>query len=226
VLRHENVREMMAKARSFRVMDCICRTEKAALGEPCSHPIETCLSFSREPEDPDGFPPWGRPISREEAYEVLDRAEQDGLVHCTYNLQKQHMFVCNCCSCCCGFLRGVKEFDAPHLLVRSNFVALIDGDECIACGVCADERCPMDAIEEGDDVYEVLAEQCIGCGVCTVDCPTEALTLVARPEEEQTVPPKHLVDWSFKRAVQRAGPIRAMVQFGGLTIDAMRARKG
>jgi Fe-S-cluster-containing hydrogenase component 2 len=225
VLRYESVREMMQRARSFRVMDCICRTEKAAMGEPCNHTMETCLAFSPEPEAYEEFPSWGRTISREEALEVLDRCEQEGLVHCTYNLQKQNMFVCNCCGCCCGFLRGVKEFEAPHLLLRSNWVASIDADECIVCGVCADERCPMDAIVEDDDAYLVIGERCIGCGVCTLECPTDAVSLQQRPEDERTEPPKNLVDWSFKRAVHRSGPFRAIAQFGGLTIDAMKARR-
>jgi len=225
VLRYESVREMMQRARSFRVMDCICRTEKAALGEPCSHTLETCLAFSPEVDAYETFPSWGRSITREEALQVLDRAEQEGLVHCTYNLERQNMFVCNCCSCCCGFLRGVKEFEAPHILVRSNFVATIDADTCIVCGLCAEDRCPMDAIEEGDDAYAVLEERCIGCGVCTVDCPTDSVSLSPRPEEEQTRPPGNVVSWSFKRAVSRAGPVRALAQFGGLSIDAMRARR-
>jgi len=54
------------------------------------------------------------------------------------------MFVCNCCTCCCGFLRGVREFEAPHLLLRSNYLAAIDDDACSDCGDCA-ARCPMDS---------------------------------------------------------------------------------
>jgi len=225
VLRYENVQEMMQRAHSFRVMDCICRTEKAAMGETCSHTLETCLAFSPEPDAYDEFPSWGRTITREEALELLSRCEQEGLVHCTYNLQKQNMFVCNCCGCCCGFLRGVKEFEAPHLLLRSNWVASIDPDECIACGVCADERCPMDAITEDDDTYVVVDHRCIGCGVCTLECPSDAVSLLQRPEDQRTEPPKNLVDWSFKRAVHRSGPFRALAQFGGLTVDAIRARR-
>ncbi|MCD4748282.1 MAG: 4Fe-4S binding protein [Thermoanaerobaculales bacterium] len=135
------------------------------------------------------------------------------------------MFVCNCCSCCCGFLRGIKEFEAPHILVHSNFVAAIDADACIACGVCAEERCPMDAITEGEDTYVVTGDRCIGCGVCLLDCPTDAIDLVPRPENERHEPPKNLVAWSFKRKLAQTGPLRTMAQFGLLTLDAMRARR-
>jgi len=225
VLRYENVRDMLAGARSFRLMECLCRKERAALGDPCSHTLETCMAFSPEPDAYADFPLGGRTITREEAFAVLDKSEQEGLVHCTYNFQRQQMFVCNCCSCCCGFLRGVKEFGAPHLLVRSNYLATVDAETCSACGACTDERCPMDAITETDGVYRVDDVRCIGCGVCSVVCPTDAIALVPRPPSERTIPPKDIVAWSFKRAVSRSGPFRALAQFGTLAWQARRAMR-
>jgi len=225
ILRYENLQEMMQGARSFRVSDCVCRLEKAALGEPCRHTVETCLSFSRSRSAYDNHQPWGRAIEKAEAFDILARCEDEGLVHCTYNLQHDNLFVCNCCECCCGFLRGIREFGAPNLLVSSNFVARIDEESCAQCGVCADQRCPMEAIDELDDVYSVNSERCIGCGVCAVDCPTDAITLESRPEESRTAPPANLVAWSFQRALNSAGPVRTLTRFGGLTLSAMRARR-
>jgi Fe-S-cluster-containing hydrogenase component 2 len=223
VLRHENVRAMIDGARSFRLMECICRKEQAALGKPCSHTLETCLAFSREADAYERFP-YGRTISREEALAVLDLAEREGLVHCTYNFRREQMFVCNCCSCCCGFLRGVKEFGAPNLLLHSNFVAAIGAEDCTACAACADGRCPMEAISERDGLYAVDAERCIGCGACTVVCPTDAITLVPRPRSERTTPPKDIVAWAFSRATHRSGLLRTLAQFGGLAGKAIASR--
>ncbi len=224
VLRWESVADLISSARSFRVMECICRKEQAALGHPCSHPLETCLAFSPEENAYDEFPTWGRTITREQALAILTRAEQEGLVHCTYNLQRQNMFVCNCCSCCCGFLRSLREFSAPHLLLRSNYVAVIDRERCAVCGYCLDSRCPVAAMAEQDGAVHVLPERCIGCGVCTVDCPGDAVSMALRPAEEASVPPRDLVSWSFSRAVHRFGPLRAAVQFGGLALQALRSR--
>jgi ferredoxin len=59
---------------------------------------------------------------------------------------------------------------------------VIDADECTACGVCEPE-CPREAIEEGDDVFEIDADLCTECEeegepqcipVCPVDCIAKA----------------------------------------------------
>jgi ferredoxin len=226
VLAFEDIRALVAAARSFNLQPCICRTEQAALGKPCSHPIETCLAFSTQENAYDGTLPagYGRPVTREEALAVLDLAEREGLVHCTYNVRREQMFVCNCCSCCCGFLRAVKEFGAPHMLVRSNWVSGVDPGLCTACGECG-PRCPMDAVAESDGSFVVDEERCIGCGACATVCPTEAMTLRPRRRSERTTPPKTIVSWAFRRAVSRSGPLRALAQFGALTAKAMSSRR-
>jgi len=220
VLATDDLRRMLEGARSFRVADCICRKEQEVLGNPCSHTMETCLAFSPEEEAFDDGP-LGRVISREEAMELLEACEREGLIHCTYNFERSQMFVCNCCSCCCGFIRLLTEHETPNGLVRSNWVAAIDEESCIACGVCADERCPVEAIEPGEQAYRVLAERCIGCGVCVITCPGEAITLGARPEAERTVPPRDIVEWSVDRIWHR-NPIKGAVLKGWLAWERAR----
>jgi Fe-S-cluster-containing hydrogenase component 2 len=46
----------------------------------------------------------------------------------------------------------------------------------------------MDAIQEGDDVSEMIQGRCIGCGLCISTCPVEAISLMLKPEME--APPK------------------------------------
>lgn len=223
VLAYEDTRTMIEGARSFRVMDCICRKEKDLVGEPCSHTVETCLTFSRNENAYHDSHLGGRIITKEEALAVLDAAEDEGLVHCTYNFEHNQMFVCNCCSCCCGLMRLLTEYHTPYGLVRSNWEAVINENLCATCGVCANERCPVDAIEtdDGGD-YLVVGDRCIGCGVCVVTCPTEAMSIVPRPESEHVVPPRNIVDWSVQRAANRSGPVRAMALRGWLAWQKRR----
>lgn len=100
----------------------------------------------------------------------------------------------------------VKEFKAPHMLDKSNFVAQINEEGCALCGLCKDERCPMEAIVEEDGSYKVLSDRCIGCGVCTVTCPTESITMRARLERMER--PADLLEWNAKRAASRGIEIK------------------
>jgi Pyruvate/2-oxoacid:ferredoxin oxidoreductase delta subunit len=202
VHRYEDVRRLIGEAKSYQLLECICRKERALEGRPCKHSSEVCLGISPEEGAFEKYP-LGKVISKEEALRVIDKAEDEGLVHCTYNVQEGQMFICNCCDCCCGILRGVKEFKAPHMLAKSHFIAAIDQETCVQCGVCADERCPMEAIVEKEGVYEVLADRCIGCGVCAPTCPEEAITLVRKPETEHEEPPANLIEWNVQRAANR-----------------------
>ncbi len=229
ILRYDNLRAMLERCRSFRVADCICRKESALLGKPCHHTSETCMSFSPEPDAYRDLPEWGREVTREEALALLDRVEDEGLVHCTYNFQRGPFFVCNCCSCCCGFLRGVSEHGAPYMLARSNSVAAIDQETCIVCGECRDTRCPVSAISETDDGMTVDGGRCIGCGVCVLTCPTESIRFEPRPEPERLTPPETLVTWGITRTDHRLGlgrglALRGWLAWEGLKMAAARKR--
>ena len=117
-----------------------------------------------------GNHPWGgRVISKEEAYEVLRKSEEAGLVHMTSNVASGHGYICNCCGCCCGLLRGVN-MGLPNV-VNSYYYASINSELCSSCGICAEERCQVNAIEEGEDAYNIIKDKCIGCGLCVTTCP-------------------------------------------------------
>jgi len=202
VLPYEDARRLIDSAKTFQVADCICRKDAALQGRPCKHTQEICLSFSSEEGAFDKYP-LGRMISKKEALDLLAKAEEEGLVHQTYNTKSDHFFICNCCSCSCPVLSATKNFGLPHLMAKSNFVAAINQETCEACGVCAEERCPMNAIAEDDGAYRVKPKRCIGCGVCTTTCPTDSITLIPKPEGERDEPPEDLLDWYSKRAASR-----------------------
>ena len=55
---------------------------------------------------------------------------------------------------------------------KSNHVI---SDECVSCGTCEAE-CPVGAISQGADHYEIDADTCVDCGACASVCPTGAIS--------------------------------------------------
>lgn len=47
--------------------------------------------------------------------------------------------------------------------------------ECVSCGACA-PNCPVEAISQGSDQYEIDAGKCIDCGACSGTCPMDAIS--------------------------------------------------
>lgn len=47
-------------------------------------------------------------------------------------------------------------------------------DDCTSCGACEDV-CPVEAISEGSEIYEVAKETCTDCGACDDVCPVDAI---------------------------------------------------
>ena len=172
-LPYEKVSELIERCQSFGVRECICKKEAALLDHPCDRPLEVCLTLAPIPGVFDDSPV-DRVITKQQAYELLRKCEEDGLVHLTSNVQNGRIYICNCCGCCCGVLRSINELKIPATtVVNSHYLAVIDEDECNACGVCAEERCQVNAIEEKDDSFQVIAEKCIGCGLCITECPVD-----------------------------------------------------
>jgi ferredoxin len=121
-----------------------------------------------------------RTINAQEALEVLNKAEEAGLVHCVNNSQDKFGVVCNCCSCCCTLLRGITELANPNAVATSSYIVNFSADECTGCFLCSDNRCPVNAISEQDDIVAVDELRCIGCGLCVSVCPFEALSMKKR----------------------------------------------
>ena len=71
------------------------------------------------------------------------------------------------------------------------------------CGICADERCQVKAIETGEDTYRVIGEKCIGCGLCVSACPSQAIRLVAKRQEEWVLPSIDEDAWFEERGRSR-----------------------
>jgi len=197
IMPYEDVREMLVQAKSYRVRDCICRTQKDHLGRECDNPVHNCLTFSsREPKEHKDA------VTQEQALALLDQSEEIGLVHSVSNFIKGVSYVCNCCGCCCGILRGITEWGFENSMAASNYYAVINADECTNCAICVD-RCQVEAISDADGVTVVDRKLCIGCGLCVTGCPDEVARLERKPEEEIVHPPETFAVWEEMRMRER-----------------------
>jgi ferredoxin len=196
----ESASQLISQAKAWGVQDCICRKQKALIGDPCEHQLDNCMVMSPRPGVFDNHP-FVRPQTMEEAMATLRQAAEDGLVHSVSNNQQGNWYICNCCTCSCGILRGLTELGIANAVARSAFVNQVDETLCTGCELCL-ERCYFDALSM-EEVVQVDESRCIGCGVCVEACPDEALFLVRRPEEEVVVPPVSMADWQAQRAATR-----------------------
>lgn len=195
----ESVSWLVDHAQTVGVIDCICRQQKALIGEGCGHPLDVCMVLS---DRPDAFKDDGqiRTLSRDEAYATLQRAAQAGLVHCVSNNQRDLWYICNCCTCSCGVLRGMVDLGIANVVAASAFVNRVDTGLCEGCGACL-EACAFNALSV-DGVARVTEIRCVGCGVCVIACPTGALGLERRADAAE--PPLNERAWRTERSAARA----------------------
>jgi ferredoxin len=186
VLDYEKATAIIEGHDKFAIGYCSCRHEKLHLGQKkCEVPLETCTSFSLAADYlvRNGL---AREATRSEMLENLARSREFGLVLLTDNTKNKPSFICNCCTCCCNALAGIRKFDWSHFVVSSAFLPAFSQDTCVGCGTCA-KSCPIGAIEmvpvEGSDRKrkkepKVDESTCLGCGVCALKCKKEAIDLV------------------------------------------------
>ena len=193
ILPYDDVKAILLRSKSFVLRDCICREQQRLVGHECGFPLRTCLSFSESER-----PPHELTISKDEALAFLDKAEELGLVHTVSNVMKGIGYVCNCCGCCCGLLRGITDWGIENSVAFANYLARIDPQECAGCGTCID-RCQVHAIREANGVSVVDRTKCIGCGLCVTGCPNGAARLEKKPDTEIVSPPADFEAWERER---------------------------
>lgn len=200
IVPYEDVLEIINNQEIIVLAPCICRTWMKKLDKGCGKPVETCLIFGSYGnyyvENK-----MGRYISKEEAYEVVKRNDEVGLVMQPFNSQKVGG-MCSCCGDCCGMLRSLKKQPKPAAAVRSNYYAEVEAGECVGCETCLD-RCQMEAIQMKDEKAVLDLDRCIGCGLCVTTCSTGAMRLVKKPEDQQYLPPGSAVETYMKIAMER-----------------------
>ncbi len=138
-------------------------------------------------------------LTKEEALARVDKAIEAGLTCQSLWVQVEQLIwgfrndemdafleVCFCCPCCCvGFnLSKNATRDVKRRFSPTGWTAVVNHDECIACGKCAEPYCPQEAIHfrHSDGKMVVDQENCVGCGMCKARCPQGAVKI------KQTMP--------------------------------------
>ena len=181
VLPSQTVEEIINKYDDIAVGNCFCRQYREMLGETFDIGIsaEVCFMFGKSARHviQQGF---ARPVTKEEAMEIMKKVEAAGLVHKAFHnksdITQEENSICNCHPAYCDSFRLNREGAFP-ILNTAFYLSQIDIDACIGCGICV-EKCPMTAISLDADNKAVIDEShCIGCGLCAHFCPEDAVSL-------------------------------------------------
>ncbi len=188
---YEDAKKIIQKAGYGAVAMCYCRHKKQHLNETCKKeaPMEDiCISLGTAAKFMvrRGF---SKELSVSELIRVLDKAREYKLTHVTDNIRGRQSFICNCCSCCCELMAGIK-MGFKDGIAKTPFVAVVDKDKCKFCGDCMKD-CNIKGIKYdrvGEKrVAKVDSEACLGCGACIDSCKYGAIQLIER--ENRHIPP-------------------------------------
>ena len=137
---------------SYAICECICRKIRKQYGELGDDPeLEWCmpLGYYAESAIRTGK---ARRLTREEYMAKLKEAEDRGYVHNVSNHDGPSPieYICNCDYQSCMSIRASNYSGAANLQ-KSNFVAKVNEEKCVACGNCV-EKCPANAVTLGRKV--------------------------------------------------------------------------
>ncbi len=146
----EHLSHWLNKYDKFCSMVCACRKAQRIRGEGVGD-IEghMCIGVGDIAEFLVETGKDARYITREQALEIVERAERKGYVHQITNLDGENRIVgiCNCSAGSCYGLRTSQLFNTPNMS-RSAYRAHVDTEKCVACGKCV-EVCPAGAAKLG-----------------------------------------------------------------------------
>jgi NADPH-dependent glutamate synthase beta subunit-like oxidoreductase/NAD-dependent dihydropyrimidine dehydrogenase PreA subunit len=133
----------------YGISECSCRKQQAMRGEGSGEIRgDYCIGMGDMAEymSDRGI---GHYISKEEVYEIIERAERHGYVHQITNIDGEGKIVaiCNCAPGVCNALRTSQLYNTPNLSA-SAYRAEVEKEKCVACGKCV-EVCPVGAAKLG-----------------------------------------------------------------------------
>ena len=145
----EHISHWLDKYDNFSVGYCSCRNARRATGEGSGEIQDDCCIGLGDYADYLVETGKGRRITKEEVLAICERAEKNGYVHQTTNIDGSDKIfgLCNCDLGVCFALRTSQYFNTPNLSA-SAYRAHVNKDNCVACGKCV-EVCPAGAVKLG-----------------------------------------------------------------------------
>jgi Fe-S-cluster-containing hydrogenase component 2 len=201
---YDSIRKIVENASGkLAVANCICRQTADLTGGGCAVTglRETCLLVGHDHAKRHVDMGVGRYVSKEEALEILHKAQEAGLVIQPENSLRPEA-ICCCCGDCCVFLKMMLKHPRPVELYITNYNVKVDPALCTGCNVCV-EKCQLGARALVDGVAQVNLDRCIGCGNCVVLCPSGANKMVHK--EPEKVPPKDKVTANRAALARKVG---------------------
>ncbi len=134
----------------YAASPCSCRNSRKTFDEGCADdPEGWCIAVGDMADYVVETEKGGRYITKEEALDILRKAEENGFVHQITNIDGENKIfaICNCNVNVCYALRTSQLFNTPNLS-RSAYVARVEKENCVACGRCV-EYCPAGAVKLG-----------------------------------------------------------------------------
>lgn len=208
VLDYESASEVIRSATRRGVGLCYCRHKMQHLGRACAAPLDICMTLNAT-ADALVRHQFAREVDTAEALDLLQQAQDLGLVQFGENIQRNVNFMCHCCGCCCEAMIAARKFGVLRPIHTTNFIAVVRVESCKGCGKCV-TACPVEAMAlvSANDPQKpkkrkarLNDELCLGCGVCIRTCPTGDLRLQARPE--RVIAPVDSVRRAVLMAIER-----------------------
>ena len=134
----------------YAASPCSCRRSRETYEEGCADdPEGWCIAVGDMADYVVETGKGGRYITKEEAMEIFQKAEDNGFVHQITNIDGENKIfaICNCNVNVCYALRTSQLFNTPNMS-RSAYVAHVEKEKCVACGRCV-EFCPAGAVTLG-----------------------------------------------------------------------------
>ncbi len=117
IVPYSRASEILAASDPVVAINCVCRSMMGL----CDAPLQVCLNLG------DGARFFmergiGRVLHQDEAQALLRSAADKGLVHCIDNpaMRSPTHVICNCCHCCCVYMRGLRVYGRPMALTNSG----------------------------------------------------------------------------------------------------------